>query len=117
MGLFDGVLGKKKTFQEELAEKRKSAPSQVGSGDFALVEVQDVYSIAGVGIVPVGKVVEGILKIGMKSTINGKVGIVKTIEAHHEQMQQAGAGSFVGFNLSGVEKKDIVRGSKLRFGA
>ncbi len=83
--------------------------------------VQDVFTITGVGTVPVGKVETGIMKVGDKvifepaSTILGKpvTGEVKTIEMHHVQMQQAEPGDNIGFSVRGVGKKDIRRGDVL----
>jgi elongation factor 1-alpha len=78
--------------------------------------VQDVYEITGIGTVPVGKIETGIMKIGQKvkvlpgRTVEGIEGEVKTIEMHHEQMQEAPAGDNVGINVRGVGKKDIARG-------
>src|SRR5213083_2377107 len=39
-----------------------------------------------------------------------KVGEVKSIEMHHEQIPQAEPGDNVGFNVRGVDKKDLRRG-------
>ena len=74
--------------------------------------VQDVYNIKGVGCVPVGRVETGILKPGDKIVVmpSGKQGEVKSIEAHHEQLAQAIPGDNVGFNVRGLEKKDLTRG-------
>src|SRR2546425_681456 len=74
--------------------------------------VQDVYSITGAGTVPVGRVETGILKVGMKIHFMpaDKVGEVKSIEMHHDQIQQAEPGDNVGFNVRGVDKKDLRRG-------
>ncbi|MBT96884.1 MAG: translation elongation factor EF-1 subunit alpha [Candidatus Pacearchaeota archaeon] len=78
--------------------------------------VQDAYEITGIGTVPVGKIVTGVMKIGQKVKVlpgrtgEGIEGEVKTIEAHHEQMQEAIAGDNVGINIRGVGKKDIARG-------
>lgn len=74
--------------------------------------VQDVYNIKGVGSVPVGRVETGILKPGDKIIVmpSGKTGEVKTVEAHHEQLPQAIPGDNIGFNVRGLEKKDIARG-------
>ena len=74
--------------------------------------VQDVYNIKGVGCVPVGRVETGILKPGDKIIVmpSGKQGEVKSVEAHHEQLSQAVPGDNVGFNVRGLEKKDIARG-------
>ena len=35
---------------------------------------------------------------------------VKSVEMHHEMMSEAGPGSNVGFNVEGVEVKDLRRG-------
>ena len=81
--------------------------------------IQDVYNITGIGVVPVGRVETGIMKIGDKVTIvpgregKGISGDVKTIEMHHETVQQAEPGDNVGFNVRGVGKKDIARGDVL----
>ncbi|MAG78835.1 translation elongation factor EF-1 subunit alpha [Candidatus Pacearchaeota archaeon] len=78
--------------------------------------VQDVYEITGIGTVPVGKITTGIMKIGQKVKVlpgrtgEGIDGEVKTIEAHHEQLQEGLAGDNVGINVRGVGKKDIARG-------
>ena len=74
--------------------------------------VQDVYSITGAGTVPVGRIETGILKAGMKVHFmpSDKVGEVKSIEMHHEQLAQAEPGDNVGFNVRGVDRKDIRRG-------
>lgn len=79
------------------------------------IPVQDVYSITGVGTVPVGRVETGTLKPGDKVIVmpSGAQGDIKTIETHHQQMPQAVAGDNIGFNLRGIEKKDIKRGDVL----
>ncbi|MFH0928751.1 MAG: translation elongation factor EF-1 subunit alpha [Candidatus Aenigmatarchaeota archaeon] len=74
--------------------------------------VQDVYTITGIGTVPVGRVETGILKTGDNIVFqpSGKSGEVKTIEMHHEQVAQAEPGDNVGFSVRGVNKTDIKRG-------
>jgi len=74
--------------------------------------VQDVYTITGVGTVPVGRVETGVLKPDTKIIFMpaDKVGEVKTIEMHHEQIAQAEPGDNVGFNVRGVARNDIRRG-------
>jgi elongation factor 1-alpha len=78
--------------------------------------VQDVYDITGIGTVPVGKIETGIMKMGQKVKVlpgrtgEGIEGEVKTIEMHHETLQEAPAGDNVGINIRGVGKKDIARG-------
>jgi len=81
--------------------------------------IQDVYNITGIGVVPVGRIETGIMKVGDKVIIvpgregKGVRGEVKTIEMHHEQMQSAEPGDNVGFNVRGVAKQDITRGDVL----
>jgi len=81
--------------------------------------IQDVYNITGIGVVPVGKVETGIMKVGQKiiampgPTGTGVTGEIKTIEMHHEQFKQAEPGDNVGFNVRGIEKKDLARGDVL----
>ena len=74
--------------------------------------IQDVYTITGIGTVPVGRVECGILKPDMKVIFmpSNKVGEVKSIEMHHEQLAQAKPGDNVGFNVRGIAKNDIKRG-------
>ncbi|MFQ5620733.1 MAG: translation elongation factor EF-1 subunit alpha [Candidatus Nanoarchaeia archaeon] len=81
--------------------------------------IQDAYNITGIGVVPVGKVETGIMKVGDKVIVvparegRGVTGEVKTIEMHHSQYQQAGPGDNVGFNVRGIAKNDIARGDVL----
>ena len=81
--------------------------------------LQDVYNITGIGVVPVGRVETGIMKVGDKVIVvpgregKGITGEVKTIEMHHEQVTQAEPGDNVGFNVRGIGKKDIARGDVL----
>ena len=74
--------------------------------------IQDVYSISGIGTVPVGRVETGVMKKGMKVSFmpSNKSGEVKTIEMHHEEIPQAVPGDNVGFNVRGIGKGDIRRG-------
>jgi len=76
------------------------------------IPIQDVYSITGVGTVPVGRVETGRMKVGetvlvMPGNVTAEV---KSIETHHTQMPEASAGDNIGFNLRGVAKQDIKRG-------
>ena len=81
--------------------------------------IQDVFNITGIGVVPVGRVETGVMKIGDKVTIvpgregTGVSGEVKSIEMHHEQIQEAIPGDNVGFSVRGISKKDIARGDVL----
>jgi len=74
--------------------------------------IQDVYSISGIGTVPVGRVETGVMKKGMKVAFMpaNKDGEVKSIEMHHEEIPEATPGDNVGFNVRGIGKGDIRRG-------
>jgi elongation factor 1-alpha len=74
--------------------------------------IQDVFSISGFGTVPVGRVETGVMKVGDQIVImpGGGRAEVKSIEMHHKQLQKAEPGDNVGFNIKGVEKKDMKRG-------
>lgn len=74
--------------------------------------IQDVYTITGIGTVPVGRVETGVMKPGdkvqfMPANVSGEV---KSIEQHHEEIPKAEPGDNVGFNVRGVGKDDIRRG-------
>jgi len=74
--------------------------------------VQDVYTITGVGTVPVGRVETGVLKEGDTLIFNpaNVQGEVKSIETHHVRIPKAEPGDNIGFNVRGIAKKDIRRG-------
>ena len=78
--------------------------------------IQDVYNITGVGVVPVGRVETGVLKVNDKIFIvpardgKGIAGEVKAIEMHHESLPSANPGDNIGFNVRGITVKDVARG-------
>lgn len=76
------------------------------------IPVENIYTIQGVGTVPVGRVETGILKINDKVHFepSSKDGEVKSIEMHHETFPQAEPGDNIGFNVRGIGKKDVQRG-------
>ncbi|MBI2674951.1 MAG: translation elongation factor EF-1 subunit alpha [Candidatus Aenigmarchaeota archaeon] len=74
--------------------------------------VQDVYSITGVGTVPVGRVETGVMKPGDKIIFepSGVTGEVKTIEMHHKQLDKAEPGDNIGVNVRVADGKQIRKG-------
>ena len=76
------------------------------------IPVQDSYTISGIGTVPVGRVETGKMKPGDKVIFMPAkaVGEVKSIEMHHQEIKEALPGDNIGWNVRGVEKKDIRRG-------
>jgi elongation factor 1-alpha len=76
------------------------------------IPVQDSYTISGIGTVPVGRVETGKMKPGDKIIFMPAraVGEVKSIEMHHQEIKEAVPGDNIGWNVRGVDKKDIRRG-------
>jgi len=74
--------------------------------------IQDVFTITGHGTVPVGRVETGVMKPGdlIAFMPSGAKGEVKSIEMHHQPLTEAKPGDNVGFNVKGVDKKDLRRG-------
>lgn len=74
--------------------------------------LQDVYKIGGIGTVPVGRVETGILKPGMVVTFapTQLTTEVKSVEMHHESLEEAIPGDNVGFNVKNVSVKELKRG-------
>ena len=74
--------------------------------------LQDVYKIGGIGTVPVGRVETGVIKAGMV-VIFAPANVtteVKSVEMHHETLEQGLPGDNVGFNVKNVSVKEIRRG-------
>jgi elongation factor 1-alpha len=78
--------------------------------------IQDVHTVQGFGIIPVGRVEAGVMKPGDQVIVmpSGAKAEIKSIEMHHQQLQKAEPGDNIGFALKGaIEKKDIKRGDVL----
>jgi len=76
------------------------------------IPVQDVYTITGIGTVPVGRVETGVLKPGMKVVFMpaNKTAEVKSIEMHHTSIPVAEPGDNIGMSLRGIAKNEIHKG-------
>lgn len=74
--------------------------------------IQDVYTITGVGTVPVGRVETGVMKVGDQIIImpSGNKGEVRSIETHHTMIPEAGPGDNIGFSVKGISRSDARRG-------
>ncbi len=98
---------------EILLEALNALPEPEPPTDAPLrLPIQDVYTISGIGTVPVGRIETGIMNVGdnvsfQPSDVGGEV---KTIEMHHEEVPKAEPGDNVGFNVRGIGKDDIRRG-------
>ncbi len=76
------------------------------------VPVQDIYTITGIGTVPVGRVETGVLKEGQTLVFmpSNKTAEVKSLEMHHTKIPMAEPGDNIGMNVRGIAKNDIHRG-------
>jgi elongation factor 1-alpha len=76
------------------------------------VPVQDIYTITGIGTVPVGRVETGVLKEGDAIIFmpSNKKAEVKSIEMHHSKVPKAEPGDNIGFNVRGIGKGEVHRG-------
>jgi elongation factor 1-alpha len=74
--------------------------------------LQDVYKIGGIGTVPVGRVETGTLKPGMVVVFapTALTTEVKSVEMHHEALEEAFPGDNVGFNIKNISVKELRRG-------
>ena len=74
--------------------------------------VQDTFKISGAGTVTVGRVETGEMCPGNKVAYepSGVSGEVRSIEQHHEEVEVAGPGSNVGFDVRGIGIDDVRRG-------
>ncbi|UCF44759.1 MAG: translation elongation factor EF-1 subunit alpha [Candidatus Bathyarchaeota archaeon] len=76
------------------------------------IPIQDVYSITGIGTVPVGRVETGVLKEGTNLIFmpSKKTAEVKSMEMHHSRISVAEPGDNIGMNVRGIAKTEIHRG-------
>ncbi len=77
----------------------------------ATFQVEDVFSIQGRGTVVVGKLTDGLLRKGMKATVNGKQTEVMEIEINNQSIDSLAVGTPAGVLLSNLEKTDITKGN------
>lgn len=75
--------------------------------------IMDVYNITGIGPIPVGRVEDGTLRIGMKATLDEKIFTIKSMEMKHKQILNAVKGDNVGISLtmSGSSSSNQVKNS------
>ncbi len=76
------------------------------------ISIRNVYKIGGVGTVAVGRVLSGVLRPGMKLQIEpgNLITEIKSIQMYHKDVERAGPGANVGFNMKNVSVRDLGRG-------
>merc|ERR1711909_233419 len=76
------------------------------------IPLQDVYKIAGVGTVPVGRIETSLLKPGDEIWFSryNQSRKCQDVEMHHEKLKEAQPGDNVGFNVKNISIKEVKRG-------
>lgn len=76
------------------------------------IPIQDVYTITGIGTVPVGRVETGTIKPGDSIIFmpSNKTAEVKSLEMHHTSIPVAEPGDNIGINVRGIAKNEVHRG-------
>lgn len=74
--------------------------------------VQDAFQISGAGTVTVGRIETGNMTPGDEVSYepSGVSGEVRSIEMHHDEVDSAGPGDNVGFDVRGIGIDDVHRG-------
>ena len=104
MGWYDGP-----TLIESLNDLQEPEPPT----DAPLrLPIQDSFKISGAGTVTVGRVETGTLDKGDEVVYepSGSSGEVRSIEMHHNEVDQADPGDNVGFDVRGIGADDVRRG-------
>ncbi|OJI08397.1 hypothetical protein BK005_00825 [bacterium CG10_37_50] len=78
-------------------------------------QTEDIFSIMGRGTVVTGKLIDGFLRKGMKTNINGKQSEILAIEAQNKSLESLTTGMVAGLLLSNVNKNDIQKGNSYFF--
>ena len=72
--------------------------------------INEVFTIVGIGVVVVARIIDGMIREGDEIIIGNKAAKVKSIEKKHKRMKYAVENELVGIALRGVDKSDIKRG-------
>ena len=83
--------------------------------DKNIFKAEDVFSLEGLGTILAGKLTGGVLKKGMKATINGKVSEILKIESQKQSVELLNTGVPAGLFLNNISKDDIQKGSEYYF--
>ena len=88
--------------------------SSPGSEGGLRIDVDKSFPVKGVGTVLLGIVRSGRVRVhDMLKSSSGKDVLVRSIQVHDDDMQEAAAGERVGLAVKGIEDKDIGKGDAL----
>ena len=65
--------------------------------------IKDVFKIVGIGVVSVGQVKSGVLRVGMKLNLDGRIMEIKIMESHNKKVSEAIEGDTVGISLTNAD--------------
>ncbi len=83
--------------------------------DRIVFQTEDVFSIEGKGTFVAGKLIDGVIKKGMKTVINGKQSEVLAIESQNKLLESLTTGVPAGLLLSNIKKDDVQKGDTYHF--
>jgi selenocysteine-specific elongation factor len=97
--------------REEIRRNATEITERSRGGIFRL-PVDRVFTIKGFGTIVTGTCISGTVRPGEEAEVypHGKKARIRTVQAYHEDVREAGAGQRVALNLQGIEKQDIERG-------
>ncbi len=97
--------------REEIKRNAEEVAERSRAGIFRL-PVDRVFTIKGFGTIVTGTCISGTVRPGEEAEIypHGKKARIRTVQAYHEDVREAGAGQRVALNLQGIEKQEIERG-------
>ena len=98
--------------REQIRRNATEIAERSNEGIFRL-PVDRVFTIKGFGTIVTGTCISGNVRVGEEAEVYpaGKRARIRTVQAYHEDVKEAGAGQRVALNLQGIEKQDIERGA------
>ena len=100
--------------KEHILDELMAFSNEKKNGDELLIDIDKVFPVKGVGLVLLGLVRSGIVKVHDKLyTRTGKEIQVRSIQVQDEDREVAEQGARVGLAVKGIEEKDIEKGELL----
>jgi selenocysteine-specific elongation factor len=98
--------------REQIRRNATDIAERSNEGIFRL-PVDRVFTIKGFGTIVTGTCISGNVRVGEEAEVYpaGKRARIRTVQAYHEDVKEAGAGQRVALNLQGIEKQEIERGA------
>jgi selenocysteine-specific elongation factor len=98
--------------REQIKRNATEIAERSREGIFRL-PVDRVFTIKGFGTIVTGTCISGNVRAGEEAEVypHGKRARIRTVQAYHEDVKEAGAGQRVALNLQGIEKQEIERGA------